>query len=237
MSAIVTCANSRIAYNVVRGLGRKGIGVYTGDFVPRAMSFVSRYSQGNFVYPSPFTMQKDFVECLIRTIEKLKTDVLIPVFEETFLVAKFKERFAEVTKLVVPEYENILFAHNKDQWAKVALSLGIPVPESYDVDFLRNGGKDFDVIRYPVLIKPKQGGGAWGICEAASEKKLKEIISQPNNNGIAWHRFFVQQKIIRAKSLRRHAVSIGKIEGYGFIQAAKGLSAYRRSGDIENQHP
>ncbi len=92
MSVIITNARNRIAYNVVRSLGQKDIDLYTADFVPRSMSFVSRYSKGHFIYPSPFTDQEGFVQRLVDEIQRLRVDVLIPVFEETFLVAKHADR-------------------------------------------------------------------------------------------------------------------------------------------------
>ena len=99
---IVTNARNRIAYNIVKTLGRKGIPVYSADSVPRAMSFSSRYSKGHFLYPSPFTDQQGFIDCLIENIIRLRAEVLIPVFEETFLIAKHKDRLSQYVKLVLP---------------------------------------------------------------------------------------------------------------------------------------
>ena len=66
MSAIVTNARNRVAYNVVRSLGQKGVPVYTADFVPHSMSFASRYSKGHFIYPSPFREPDGFLSCLLE---------------------------------------------------------------------------------------------------------------------------------------------------------------------------
>ena len=103
MSVIVTNAKSRIAYNIVKSLGKRGIDVHTSDFVPLSMSFASRYSKSNFLYPSPFKYQKGFIESLIKNITRLKTDVLIPVFEETFLISKYKTELMKHVKLVIAE--------------------------------------------------------------------------------------------------------------------------------------
>ena len=85
MSVIVTNAKNRIAYTIVKSLGEKGIPVFTADFVPLSMSFASRFSKGHFIYPSPFREQEAFIESIIKNIGRLGADVLIPVFEETFL--------------------------------------------------------------------------------------------------------------------------------------------------------
>jgi predicted ATP-grasp superfamily ATP-dependent carboligase len=46
-----------------------------------------------------------------------------------------------------------------------------------------------------VLIKPKQGGGAWGIREVATSEHLEALLAKPNWVDKPWDRFFVQEKI------------------------------------------
>ena len=195
MSVIVTNARNRIAYNVVRSLGQKGIELYTADFVSRSMSFASRYSRGHFVYPSPFSDPEGFVRRLIEEIHRLGVEVLIPVFEETFLVAKHVDRISKCVSVVLPDYENILIAHNKDRWAKLARKLHIPIPGSYSIEELQADAVSARGLRYPVLVKPKQGGGAWGIRQIESAEGLKILLSSDNCNGLPWGRFFIQEKI------------------------------------------
>ena len=159
MSVIVTNAKNRIAYNITRSLGQKGISVYSADFVSPAMTFASRYSKGNFIYPSPYSDQQGFIDCLIEKSIQLKTDVLIPVVEETFLIAKHKDLLSKYVNLVLPDYQQILTAHNKDKWEPIAAELGIPVPQSISAIDLQNDIQLINELRFPVLIKPKQGGG------------------------------------------------------------------------------
>jgi len=172
--------------------------VYTADFVPHSMSFSSRYSKGHFIYPSPFREPDGFLSCLLERIEALKADVLIPVFEETFLVAKHKELLTSKIACAVPDYSQILLAHNKDRWEAFASALGLPVPATYAPDDLRSGKIALSRLRYPVLIKPKQGGGAWGIEEGSSPQALEALLAAPLWNDKTWDRFFVQEKIIGA---------------------------------------
>jgi predicted ATP-grasp superfamily ATP-dependent carboligase len=195
MSLIVTNARNRIAYNVVKSLGRRGIRVYSADSIPRAMSFASRYSKGHFVYPSPFTDPEGFIGRLIGEISRLQVDVLIPVFEETFLLAKHSARLSECVATVLPSYQDILLAHNKDRWAQTARGLGIPVPVSCSIEELRTGQFRPCDLRYPVLVKPKQGGGAWGIQQVDTPDALLRILDGELCGGMPWDRFFVQERI------------------------------------------
>lgn len=195
MRVLVTNAKNRIAYNIVRSLARKGVEVYCADFVPRAMSFYSRYSTGHFVYPSPFREQEQFVACLIDKIRELKIDVLIPVFEELFLVAKYKHELAKHVNMAVPDYEQILIAHNKDRWEAIADRLQIPVPRTYAIEtFLAEPWRMAELV-FPVLVKPKQGGGGWGISRLASAAEFREFLTKGTTEGLPWTRFLVQEMI------------------------------------------
>jgi predicted ATP-grasp superfamily ATP-dependent carboligase len=221
MSALVTNARNRIAYNVARSLASKKIPVYAADFVPRSMSFASRHVKGHFVYPSPFRDPDAFVASLLEQIDRLRIDVLIPVFEETFLVAKHKDRFAPHVSMVVPDYDQVLVAHNKDRWEAVARAAGIRVPRTYSPDELRSGGARSRDIRYPVLIKPKQGGGSWGIAEAGSPAVLETHLAQPDWTGRSWDRFFVQEKI------DGHAHCVAMLFNHGALRAKIGYRQLR----------
>ena len=194
-SVIVTNGGNRIAYNIVRSLGEKGIKVYCADYVPRAMSFASRFSRGHFVYPSPFRDQGAFIECLVENSSRLKTDVVIPVHEETFVLAKFMHLLPKEMKLVLPDYKKVLLAHNKDRWTGIATELGIPVPPSCSIDDVRRGSGIARTLRFPVLIKPGQGGGAWGITQIDSRDDLLRLVERETYLDRPWDRFFVQEKI------------------------------------------
>jgi len=195
MPVIVTNAKNRIAYNITRSLSLRGIKVHTADFVSPAMTFASRYSAGNFTYPSPFSEQQAFIDCIIERCLSLKADVLIPVFEETFLMAKHKEELRKHVKIVLPDYQKILLAHNKNQWSSIAKELDIPVPKNYSSLELQNDEQLLEDFRFPVLIKPHQGGGGWAIKQFDTLGALKSLLKDSLFSGLPWDRFFIQEKI------------------------------------------
>ena len=195
MRVLVTNAKNRIAFNIVRSLAAKDVEVFCADFVPRSMSFYSKYASGHFVYPSPFNEQEKFIECLVMKIKELKIDVLIPVFEELFLVAKHKEVLSKHVKMAIPDYSKILTAHNKDQWEPVASQLGIPVPQNFAIERYVANPELAGELPFPVLIKPKQGGGGWGIKRVNSITEFREYLATGAFDNLPWERFLVQQMI------------------------------------------
>ncbi len=196
MTVIVTSAKNRIGYNIVKSLGEKGIEVVTSDFAEPSMSFTSRYSYDHFLYPSPFEQGGNgFIECMIDNINRVQAKVLIPVLEETYLVSKFKDTLSKHVSLVVPSYEKILLAHNKDQWEPVAKSLDIKVPRTFDIEEARENLSSLQMLPFPLMIKPKQGGGGWGISQIDSWQQLEKLLQEETNGSYSWERFYLQEKI------------------------------------------
>lgn len=212
MSVIVTNAKNRIAYAIVKSLGEKGVEVYTADFVPLSMSFASRFSKGHFLYPSPFREQEAFIESIIKNIGRLGANVLIPVFEETFLLSKYKETVSRHVRMAIPDYEQILVAHNKDRWLPIAQRLNIPVPRTVSAVEMRNGNPC--TLCFPVLVKPNQGGGAWGIVQADSPDELEAILGQDTHVNRPWERFFIQEKIAGSVYCVAMVMNHGVLKGH-----------------------
>jgi predicted ATP-grasp superfamily ATP-dependent carboligase len=196
MTVIVTNAKNRIGYAIVRSLGKKEIKVYTSDFVKTAMSFYSRYSYGNFLYPSPFRFQKEFINILINRIKKLKCDVLIPVYEETFLISKYQDILSRHVNLVVPEYQSILSVHDKQKLYNISEAIGIPVPLTIPVVEIKKNSSILEKIHFPALLKPRQGGGAWGFKRMSRPSDLRHIMKfHLYPDGLEPERFLVQELI------------------------------------------
>ena len=213
MNILVTNAKNRIAYNILKSLSVKGHHVYCADFIPKSMSFYSRYSSGHFLYPSPFREQEKFVACLIEKISELKIDVLIPVFEELFLVSRHLDEISRHVKLVVPDYQQILIAHNKDKWAPIARQLNISVPVTCSLTEFDKDSALVDRLIFPVLLKPKQGGGGWGISQVDTVGELQNILSVGVHCALPLERFIVQQKITGEVICVAMVFNQGKLRG------------------------
>jgi predicted ATP-grasp superfamily ATP-dependent carboligase len=221
MNVIVTNAKNRIAYAIIKSLGEKGIDVFTSDFARCSMTFSSRYSKGHFLYPSPFKNEAGFIESIIRNVHCLNAHVLIPVFEETFLLSKFKEEVSKHIRIVIPDYNQILIAHNKDKWLPIAKKLGIPVPKTYTITELKNQKKKIKILHFPVLIKPNQGGGAWGVLQVNSATDLDILLKKDTYIGLSWERFFVQEK------LNGHVHCVAMLFNQGKLRAHIGYKQLR----------
>lgn len=196
MRVLVTNAASRVAYVVTRSLSANCIPVYTTDWRPYAMCRYSRFVRDHTVCPSPYSQPQAFLDHIVEFSGRNKIELLIPCHEETLLIAKYRDQLPAHVKIVLPSYDQLLFAHDKQRWHNHALHLNILVPPIYSPVELRRKLPELSRADFPMLIKPRQGGGGWAVTQVDSAAALKEHLHHSLFCGHPWERFIIQKKII-----------------------------------------
>jgi predicted ATP-grasp superfamily ATP-dependent carboligase len=178
MNVLVTSARNIIGYTVVTSLGRRGIPVFTADFFRYSASFYSKYSCGHDIYPDPYVNQTEFMDSLCKIIEERRVDVLMPITDETFLIAENIEKLPNYVKVVSPTFEQISKVHDKYNLKLLAKKLNIEYPRTA----IPEADEDLDNIAeefgFPVVLKPRKGGGAWGIRYVKNRDSLRKIFHE-----------------------------------------------------------
>lgn len=173
MTALITTANSPKALIATRSLGKKGIDVDTADKQKFALSSLSKYSRNFFYYPSPKNYPQEFISTLISILKKHGQDVLIPVHsEDTYLIAKYKSKLEQITKVPLHDYSTIMNVNNKGYLLKAADELGIPIPQTYFIEKLDDLYKAADKTVFPAVIKLKETSSSIGLSYANSKEEL-----------------------------------------------------------------
>lgn len=181
--ALVTSARTRVAYNICKSLARHGVEVVVADARPHAMSFASRHASGTARYTSPFDDEAAFVDDLLHIIERERIDVLVPVLEETYMVARHHARFAPHVGLCLAGYHDMVRLHDKASLRGLAADCGVPMPQTLPLAALLAAPGMADGLAYPQLVKPRQGGGGWAVEEAATPDRLRDIARQRGADG------------------------------------------------------
>lgn len=196
MKIIVTNAHSRIAYRCIKALAEHEHEVIAGDFIPFSMSFYSRYSSGHFFYPSPYKDPKVFLKQILSFAIQNRVEFILPIHEETFIFSKYYNEIPADIHLTVPNYKMILSVHNKDKLSNTAAALGIPVPRSSILRCERDLDDAIRIINYPVVLKPRQGGGNYGIRFVHEIRKLKGIyLKHIEENQLRFEQLQIQEYI------------------------------------------
>jgi len=178
VSALVTFGRNRMAYTALKSLSRRGIKVVAGDSFSPSMCFYSRYCHGRFVYPSPYLYPERFIETLARKAREFGCRVLMPMHEEGFIIARYRDRLTPVLKVPLPDYDQIMTLHSKDRFYALAQQLGIPIPKTYHVGQIEELEEIADELSYPAVVKPRRAHGAFGLRYVNSSRELKEAYGE-----------------------------------------------------------
>ena len=189
-NVLVTSGETRMALAICRVLSSNGYRVFAGSNRPFSMTAASRHCAGSMVYASPFTKQHEFIENINNFAKKNNIGILLPVLEETFTIAKNRTHLGKSMALAIPEYSGILAVHDKGNLAVLGSKLGILVPNTLELGALLSGQSSLSSLTFPVLLKPKQGGGGWGMEKFASADTLLDFIQKQK---IHPERYIVQE--------------------------------------------
>ena len=172
MSVLITHARVRSALVATQSLGRRGIKVTTADSIYPATSFFSKYSSSYFIYPPYKLYPEQFIKYLKRFIERKNIKVLMPIYEETFVISKYREKFSNGVNMVVADYETLKKANNNYYLVNFANEIGVKTPQTWKIERLEDLKRVAKEVEYPAVIKLVEGVGSKGLRFAHSEDEL-----------------------------------------------------------------
>ena len=172
---ILTYGWNRVAYNVLRNLAKNNLNVVVADESKYNMCSISKYSMASFQYASPFIEPELFIEKLVEMVDVYKPKVLIPCHEESFVIAKYLNKFPKDLKIPICKYETLLEAHDKLNASNIAKDIGVPVPKIYDVNSVDELEAKKDYFTYPVVLKLPNSNASKGVFYAYNFKELKSL--------------------------------------------------------------
>jgi predicted ATP-grasp superfamily ATP-dependent carboligase len=160
----ITDGHWRKTLAAVRALGRKGLRVSVGESTTLSVAGFSRYCCKRAVYPSALATPDSFISYLYDFVAKHHVTLLLPMEDETIhLLSRHRDRFSRLTYLPLPSPQKLNTARNKARVIQLAQSLGIPVPKTWAIHDLAELDRIKDLLPYPVVVKPRTGGGAVGV--------------------------------------------------------------------------
>src|SRR4051794_4240794 len=131
VDVLVTQGWGKIAYNVVRSLGRERLRVVVGTDRLGGMAALSKYATARFTHPFVTVQTAAFVKSVREALGRYSPAVYLPTSDDTYVASRFIDLF-EATGTVVPlaPFDTIRTLHKKNDVAALASSLGIPIPET-----------------------------------------------------------------------------------------------------------
>jgi len=172
-SVFITDGHWRKTLAATRALGRQGVHVTVGETTRLATAAFSKHCRRTVVYPSPHLQPGQFVAFLHHLLSQHSFEMLLAMEDLTLdLITRFRDQFARLTYLPVVTNAQLRAAQRKDTVLKLASTLGIPIPRTWYVDALSQIEDLKNTLPYPVVIKPRVGGGAVGISYPRNADEL-----------------------------------------------------------------
>jgi predicted ATP-grasp superfamily ATP-dependent carboligase len=169
---LITGARTYYSLPVIRWLGRRGCQITAADSDPHASGFYSRYTRARWVHPRIDLDGRAWFEALKRYLEQEPHDVVLPMYEEALVLARYASELRGLTRVAVGEYAGMMEMHDKRRLYELAARLGVPVPVTRLVD-----GPLPEGLRFPLVLKVGQSSSARGVAIVRSASEFERTWS------------------------------------------------------------
>ena len=185
--AIVTFGRSYQALAAVQSLGRQGVEIVVCDEAPMMMAQFSKYAIGNFVHPPAKTEPENYLDAMEENIRKWAPDetvpyVLIPIHEQTRVLAEHEDRFSPLIRLAAPQFDAIDRVDPKHKLIPTATNLDLPIPKTWRVADNDQLEAIIAEIKFPAFLKLPHTSGGIGLHRVTSADELREAYRQTLEN-------------------------------------------------------
>ena len=210
--------SSSSAREAITALGLAGHEIEICDPDPyclgRFSRFVRRYHRcpGLAVDPSGYWR---FVKNLLA---RRHFDVLIPIHEQGFLLAKVQEELCRLVAIALPSFESYRRALSKAEFSQILSELDLPQPKTVLV-FNLGDLRAFDhfpfILKMPIATASR---GVWLVSDKADLKRLSQELTDTISSGI-----LVQQLITGPIEHAQAVFCRGRLVGmHAYRQLARG---------------
>lgn len=154
---LITDGANKNTLSILRHLNHNEFQIDITTHLPKILTLCSysKYCRNTIKLNSDHQNIDSYAKEIIHFLKKGNYDVFIPVGLESNLVAsKYKTEIQSFVNLVVPDWEYMKIAANKDMTMNLASSLGVPIPKTLVLD----NPEDLDnITKFPVVIKSSDG--------------------------------------------------------------------------------
>jgi predicted ATP-grasp superfamily ATP-dependent carboligase len=173
MQAIILDGHLKSALITVRSLGAAGIKVLVGSERKTGMALHSVFTEKAFVYPSPYTAQKEFIHAVKeQALQCSEKPVIFSFSDATYLsLYAFRDMLEDSAILVFPNQKSVEIAFDKAATYSLARVSGVPTINTYmpaTHEEVRRLGRE---AKFPLVIKTRRSvtwNGDCGIFGSAS---------------------------------------------------------------------
>jgi predicted ATP-grasp superfamily ATP-dependent carboligase len=167
------------ALAAVRSIGRRGAVVTVASHKPRAMAFASKHCAHRLACPSPVTDPVAYAAWLLATLRRGRYAVTLAFEEATAdLLSQHRDQVQKWTGCPLPPREIFLAASRKDRVMRLARQIGVPTPETHELERFEDAVGLAPRLRYPVVVKGVHSSGGQQVEIARTPAQLVAVVER-----------------------------------------------------------
>jgi predicted ATP-grasp superfamily ATP-dependent carboligase len=165
------------ALSAIRSLGGRGVRISAASPKPRPMGFFSRYVKQRLTSPSPAHEPELYAEWLLETLDRQRFDAMLFFGQASaHVVARHRDAILQRTGCLVPPQDVFLSADRKDRVARLAASLGVPVPATHELARPEDAAALAREITFPAIVKGVYGSGGHQVAFVRNADELVHAV-------------------------------------------------------------
>ena len=196
---LVTDARRGSAVAFIRSLGRRGDHVVAADTTSPSAGMRSRFAAGRVRYPSPIVDRAAAGEVLAAAARRHRIELIVPITDETILALRDRsDDLPAGCQVAIPDMSAARVVGDKRSTMDLAVSLGVPIPETLPAETPTAVRAAVEHLGYPVVLKPQasrvrdEAGGVrqYEVSYALDRTGLDRALERLGGVGMLIQRFW-----------------------------------------------
>ena len=165
------------ALAAIRSLGRRGVRVSVASNKSHPMGFASRFCARTLASPAPNLEPERYVDWLLETLRRQRYDATLFFGESTAdLISRHRDSVQKHTGCPLPTRELFLTADRKDRVTRLARQLGVPTPETHELESFEALETVVPTLRFPAVVKGVYSSGSQQVAVVRDVGELRRAL-------------------------------------------------------------
>src|SRR5262245_4188910 len=175
LRVLLSEGSSTSAREAITALGCMGHQVELCDPNPYCLGRFSRFLHRYHRCPGLSEDPYGFLDFLLALVSRERFDVLLPIHEQGFVLAKAQQKLAAHVAVALPSFQSYRKAHSKTGFHELLSALGLPHPRTA---YAASVAELRERIRLPCVVKTPVGTASRGTWVVRSEEDIERAVGE-----------------------------------------------------------
>jgi predicted ATP-grasp superfamily ATP-dependent carboligase len=175
LRVLLSEGSSTSAREAITALGLMGHQIELCDPNPTCLGRFSRFLHRYHRCPGLGADPNGYLEFLLELLARERFDVLLPIHEQGFVLAKAQEQLASRVAIALPSFQSYRKAHSKTGFHELMSGLGLPHPRT---EFAASASELRERIRLPCVVKTSVGTASRGTWMLRSPEDVARAVAE-----------------------------------------------------------